>query len=239
MNEMNRRGFIGSFVGGLVGGGVLGLVKPAPAPAAPCPTTLIDMSDLQAYLACVQQLTNVRAVVTQYGVPVSEDRPLCRLLQKPNMYFDLGDLVKRWCVNLDLHGVTFAWVAQSSFTIPTELYHLEPRYLVPHPDNHYLYKFDGKEIRIESDAILKFQYPNPLVNGVPISMIGLGKVYSSHIIQDVFKMMRCIRHLFLAPRWKFIAMELTKHLAPRFGEGFKISLIPCLESPTDNVPERS
>lgn len=103
-----------------------------------------------------------------------EDKALSKLMTTPNPFDSWEEMLYQWVFHMKLTGSAFWYKDQiDKRGRPLHVYPLIPQYVtvVPHEKDrisHYVYKVNGKEIRMATEDIIHFRRPHPshVINGM-------------------------------------------------------------------------
>jgi HK97 family phage portal protein len=98
--------------------------------------------------------------------PPNVDPELTALLQNPNPFDTISEMLFLWVWRMELTGNVF-WMKDQMNGLgqPKAVYDLNPRFMVIVPDkklrvSHYLYRVNGVDIRFDPDEIIHFRRPH-------------------------------------------------------------------------------
>jgi HK97 family phage portal protein len=99
---------------------------------------------------------------------VIEKGDLVDLIEKPNPFFTMSDLIASYAIDMSLVGEFFLVKDRTNgFNQPTELWRVDPRYMKPVKDEKefikgFIYENKGVEIPFDREEVIWIKWPNPL-----------------------------------------------------------------------------
>lgn len=151
------------------------------------------------------------------------NHPLLELLEEPNTVLDGMGMLEFSQIHGELAG-RYAWLVVEGPHAPSELWPLDPisltaKNLKTGPIAYYNYRVNGVDIRLETDEVLDFRFPNPF--SMYNSTAPTGSAENS-IATDIFsgEWTKNFFHNFARPDWFLLFKKITEESRKRFEKKF-------------------